>query len=331
VKPVKGYSIYYNKNKTTLDKIKWRLREEYSPALAKQLMGIISPKNVDVLITSTIEDVSCYIWKLAKENNIKTYHILRSYYLLCTSGTMFKNNVNCTEQCFTCKYLNNNKKSLSQYLDNIVGISKFILEQHVSMGYFKKASQHIIGNICFTEDELKLMDVTRQRSGNGVVLGYLGRLHETKGLEVIFDSLSKMKPNNLNVIIAGDGKVEYVNKLKSIVENANLPVEFVGHVDAAGFLNTIDVLIVPSLWNEPFGRIIVEAYATKTPVIVNSTGGMPELVDQDKSGWVYSTESELINILDNLAARLKEDKNFDIVDQFSEDSIGMQWEEIIEN
>jgi glycogen(starch) synthase len=59
---------------------------------------------------------------------------------------------------------------------------------------------------------------------------------------------------------------------------AGLPVEFVGFVNPAEFLAGIDMLIVPSIWQEPFGLTIVEAYAAGVPVIGADSGGVAEII-----------------------------------------------------
>ncbi len=51
-------------------------------------------------------------------------------------------------------------------------------------------------------------------------------------------------------------------------------------------MQTLDLLIVPSRWQEPFGRIVVESYSVGVPVLCLRRGGLPELVQPGKTGWV---------------------------------------------
>ena len=45
------------------------------------------------------------------------------------------------------------------------------------------------------------------------------------------------------------------------------------------FFDGIDILVVPSIWNEPFGRVTVEAYSHGVPVVGANTGGIPEVIE----------------------------------------------------
>jgi glycosyltransferase involved in cell wall biosynthesis len=60
------------------------------------------------------------------------------------------------------------------------------------------------------------------------------------------------------------------------------------------------VLVVPSRWGEAFGRIIVEAYAVGVPVLGRHVGGMPEIIDENKTGVTFSTDQECLAQLENL-------------------------------
>ena len=50
---------------------------------------------------------------------------------------------------------------------------------------------------------------------------------------------------------------------------------------------SIDLLVVPSLWEEPFGMIVLEAYMHGVPVIAARRGGLPEIVDDGTTGCLY--------------------------------------------
>ena len=53
-------------------------------------------------------------------------------------------------------------------------------------------------------------------------------------------------------------------------------------MDSSKFFEMIDVLIVPSLWNEPFGRVVIESILHSKPVIASNVGGIPELLINNK-------------------------------------------------
>jgi glycosyltransferase involved in cell wall biosynthesis len=85
--------------------------------------------------------------------------------------------------------------------------------------------------------------------------------------------------------IGGRTDSDYVRDLRARYESSN--IYFLGYVNPADFFGTIDVLLVPSLWPEPFGRIVAEAYAHGVPVIASNRGGLREIVEDGQTGFTF--------------------------------------------
>ncbi len=115
------------------------------------------------------------------------------------------------------------------------------------------------------------------------VIGTMSRFVPKKGLDVFLESLSILKKEGVQfkAIIGGGGDEE--QSLKALSKELGLDhyVEFIGWVkDKAAFFNKLDIFCLPSL-NEPFGIILLESMAYKTPVISTKTAGPVEIL-QDK-------------------------------------------------
>jgi glycosyltransferase involved in cell wall biosynthesis len=54
----------------------------------------------------------------------------------------------------------------------------------------------------------------------------------------------------------------------------------------------MDVLVCPSLWNEPFGRVVLDAFKNAMPAIVSNRGALPELVTDCITGKVVRAEKK---------------------------------------
>ena len=63
-----------------------------------------------------------------------------------------------------------------------------------------------------------------------------------------------------------------------------------------------DCLVVPSIWEEPFGVVALEGMASSLPLIVTNSGGLMEIVD-DKCAFVVNKEQDIVN---NLTANMDE-------------------------
>jgi glycosyltransferase involved in cell wall biosynthesis len=65
-------------------------------------------------------------------------------------------------------------------------------------------------------------------------------------------------------------------------------------VDSREFLDALDVLVVPSLWDEPFGLVAVEGMARRLPVVVTRSGGLQEIVADGETGFVVDKSPEAL-------------------------------------
>ena len=127
-----------------------------------------------------------------------------------------------------------------------------------------------------------------KREGNEVIIGNAGRLVRQKGQKYLLDVAEKLVSRGCNVkfIIAGDGKME--NDLKSQVLRRNMEsiIEFVGFVDdMKGFMESIDIFVLSSIW-EGFGYVIVEAMASRVPVVAFDISSNPEIIEENVTGFL---------------------------------------------
>ncbi len=113
------------------------------------------------------------------------------------------------------------------------------------------------------------------------VVAYVGRLVEEKGIEVLLEAWRMGLAENPDalLIIAGQGKSEYEAKLKGMSAGN---VRFLGQVENPRMVyRASDVTVVPSLWEEPFGLVPLEAVACGSLPLVSDRGFLPELVGKE--------------------------------------------------
>jgi len=112
------------------------------------------------------------------------------------------------------------------------------------------------------------------------ILGLLGQVSPLKGHDDAIRMIRQLG-SGFRLVFGGVGKEEYVTGLRARARD--LPVEFAGFVDPAGFLERLDILILPS-WEEPFGIVLLEAMAAGVNVIATNQGGPPEILDYGNAG-----------------------------------------------
>ena len=292
-------NLYWSleKKNSKIVKLLWHCIDSNNIFMKKQLNQLLDDINPDIIITSTIEDISSIVWKIASAKQIRIIHILRSYSLLCVNANMYKNE-NCNEQCGGCKILTYPKKFNSKYVTDVIGISQYILDKHIANGYFPNALQNVIYNMCL-DDKIDTKKY-EGRNNDDYRIGYIGRIHITKGIELLLEAINNIKESSLcrriTVMIAGDGDEEYIHTLKTIAYENKINAVFLGNMNANEFLDTIDLLVVPSLWQEPFGRVVIESLGRKVPVAAKSSGGIPELLENNKN-FLFNSSEQLANII----------------------------------
>jgi len=174
----------------------------------------------------------------------------------------------------------------------------------VNFDYIITVAEHLTDNI-----KKKYKNISQDRIftiHNGIkVNSNYNPKNKIKNKNFTFGSLSRLSPEK-NIItaikafkiflkdvpdarlnIAGDGP-DLCN-LTEIVKNENLTdnVSFIGHVNnIEKFFNEIDLFIHPAI-KEAFGLVILEAFNYYTPVIGSNSGGLREIINNKKNGYLY--------------------------------------------
>ena len=127
------------------------------------------------------------------------------------------------------------------------------------------------------------------------VIACIARLVEKKGVDVALRALALVKDRfpEVRMIVAGDGPER--QKLEALARDLcpGDSVTFTGWVQPAAIPELIDsatLLVVPSRTTEPFGMVAVEAMQMSRPVICTNQGGLPEVVEAGKTGFVVAAD-----------------------------------------
>jgi teichuronic acid biosynthesis glycosyltransferase TuaC len=141
---------------------------------------------------------------------------------------------------------------------------------------------------------------------SGLTVGFVGALYPMKGPHVLLDAFRMVDiPCELALLGPNPPLPDYLKLLHERARLCENNVSFIGyHDDVDGFLEKIDVLVVPSIAFESFGMVILEAMKHKKPVICSDFGGMKEVVENGVTGLVVSagSASELTKAIVTLLA-----------------------------
>ncbi len=176
--------------------------------------------------------------------------------------------------------------------DYALGLSKQAANEIESLGIAKSK----VENFTYWIDLKKFKKVTDAKNKLGwkekFIVLFVGRLVSEKGIELLLES-AKSWEKEISLKIIGSGPLEAKVK-EAVLQLSN--VDFIGGIDSDKlpiYYSASDLLIVPSISEEGFGRVILESLACGTPVIGARRGAIPEALD-NSVGRIIDISSENI-------------------------------------
>ena len=181
--------------------------------------------------------------------------------------------------------------------EKVVCVSQDLYEQCQQMRVSAE-KLHLIDNAIVLDDystESPTVD-DRARFGfdsQAFVIGAAGRLSEEKGFHHLIDAVSRMTRDghNVRLVIAGEGHLR--NQLQRQIDDLQLT----GTVHLAGFLpdprelyRSIDLFVLSSL-REGLPNVVLEAMASRRPVVATNCNGIPRLISHDNNGLIVRPDS----------------------------------------
>jgi len=301
---INGVDVYYvnmgnlywlqeaNKH-SIVKKMLWHLVDSYGLNDAREFEAIVQKIKPDIVLTNNLVQFSCKVFKVLRKLNIPILHIIRDHYLMDMSTVMYKD-MSFWRRMVTGRMLSVRKKKYSQYVNGVIGISEYIIQKHLANGYFKNAViKAVIPNAIASCNKFEV----KSKSGKPI-FGYVGALNPRKGVDLIVEVFARKSISN-SLFLFGSGSESYVQKLFNI-SSQHPNIQCRGYKSPDRIFREIDILIVPSLINEAFGRVIIEAYSYGIPVIGSNRGGIPELIDVNKTGFIFDPDikDSLINTIE---------------------------------
>lgn len=282
---------------------KWWWNFEAENNLSKMLDDV-KPELVHIHITGQL---SYSVFKPVFERKIPIVMTVHDTGLLCPVGHGWDNKTNSV--CSKCKGLN----TFPCIINNCIKTKKRLSSFNMAMwslinkltGYNKQINRFITPSKALA-DYIQCKDIPSSKieiipnflnnnflnqihfSNNQDYFLYVGTLADYKGVNILLKAIKEL-PKEIPFKIIGSGFEE--NKYKNFAKEKNLNnVEFLGNLDRKQIIkyysNCIS-LIVPSNCFETFGMITSEAFACSRPVIASNIGGISEIVEHNKNGFLF--------------------------------------------
>lgn len=265
-------------------RLAWHAIDSANPLMARAFGRVLDRERPDVVNTHVVVGLSQLVWREAARRGLPIVHYLHEYGTMCPRGSAFREGRLCERACAGCGLITAPRKRLSRLVDTVVGVSRFTLERHLAWGFFPEARRQVLPNI------FEGLAFTPRPAGAGekLRLGYVGRLIPDKGAHLVVEAARSLPPEGWTLDIAGTGEAAYT---ESLVRAAPAHVRMLGWAKPADVFRELDICVVPSVWPDPQPRVVFEAFMSAVPVIGSRAGGIPEQVDEGRTGWLFEAGS----------------------------------------
>ena len=291
------YWAYRVKNKPILDKIRWHLKDTYNLAIKKYVGKILDAEKPDLAICHNLCGLSISVWDALRERKIRIIQEIHDQYMTCINSNAFRKGKYCEKPCGLCKSFRFLHKYKSSYVDSVIGVSKFVLDRFINLGFYKNAHQYVLHNA----RSFPLVDVRHWQVGSPLRIGFIGNVSRVKGVDILVKAFMQAKINATLTIAGMASDKLFLEELESYRKDDDR-IKIVGFMNSQDFYSQVDVVVIPSVWPDTFPTVAFEACANYVPVICSRIGGLPEIVKPDANGTLFTPGSmeELSDILRKL-------------------------------
>lgn len=280
-------------------RIAWHAIEDrgrVSPAFGR----ILDEVRPDMVHTNNVAGLTTDVWRVAREAGVPILHTLHDYYLTCPKVLRFAQGHPCGTTCTSCTLLSRQRRRAVRNIDRVVGVSERMLAIHRAEGLFVDTPSEVILNK--PPPRWTATPNLPRPLGPRPVFGYIGRLAQEKGIYELLEAFVTLEPGAARLVIAGAPKSSVRDWVALHVPCPD-DITFTGFTTHDAFYPIIDVAVIPSVWEEPCSMGAGEAFSFGVPAIGSRRGGIPEMLEGGRFGWLFEPGTgELARLLARLVA-----------------------------
>lgn len=183
-------------------------------------------------------------------------------------------------------------RALLRLYDRMIAVSESVRQTHLRLGVppDKVQTIHHGTDVRAFQATTRSRDSVRAEFGLGsehVAVGIVGRVSPEKGHRDLFYALHRLAPDfpALRLVVIGDGLDDVPLRALAATLGLSDKIVFAGfRDDVNNALAALDIVAVPSVWNEPCCAVVQQAMALGKPVVGTCVGGTPEMIVDGETG-----------------------------------------------
>lgn len=302
------FNVYFNYPPSTkrskILKFLWWAINLWNPFVFLKVRSILKKENPQVVNIRNFYGLSPSVFTAAKSLGLPVIFTAHDFFALCKNASFLRKEKICHERCWLCSIWGNWNKIFMRriHFHFLSSFSADIFKTYLAV----KSSIMIHNPVYLSEEEIQkniLAKKKRQQGFPSLRFIMLGRLSPYKGVSTAVEAFRKLKSTHVEFLIGGEGELR---KRVEAWAQEDPRIKYLGFVTGESkrqaLLNS-DVLLLPSQWYEVSPLTLQEAYGFGLPVIGANLGSIPEHIDIDETGWLFSYKDvpSLLRIIEDLS------------------------------
>ena len=297
-------NVDFNGKTSALHKVKAGFRVLYSFEAKKNISALIEQEKPDIVHINLVHrHLTLSIVNAIKKYNIPIVYTVHDLNCVCPNHEMLANGKVC-ERCLKGKYMNCIKQKCikGSTTKSALGAIEAMnykrmkiydkIDLYITPSYFYKQKLEESGiihpEIVHMKNFLPLSTKFNSENKDNGYLLYFGRISEEKGIITLLKAMTKLS-SDVPLYILGTGPLE--DEVKAFIKENHLESKvkmfgFKSGDELKKFVAEAKCIILPSEWYENGPYAIMEAMSQGKPVIVSRYGGLPEIVEDSKTGFI---------------------------------------------
>jgi glycosyltransferase involved in cell wall biosynthesis len=271
--------------------------------------GLIERLRPDLIHIHSLLGFSLESLRVFRDLHLPAIYTSRNYWPICPILYLFREDLRTCpgpsddgEKCALCLKARQNAPLYAKRLSTARECLRDNIGLHLAISF--RAREIFIQN-GFSDDNIKVLhqqpetvdliweEVGSKRehrapSGRRIRVGFIGYVLPMKGVHVLLDALNLLGQEHVEGHVFGKGTEYYLDALRR--HDTKGILHFHGEYmpdDLPRILSSIDILVVPSLWEETQGVVVAEGLSGRVPVIGSRIGGIPEFIEEGVNGFLF--------------------------------------------
>ena len=282
--PLNLYFILDDYKHRWLTRLIWHIVDALCFCGAKNVRSVLEEEQPEIVMTHNLKGIGLRIPRVVQRKGIPHIHVVHDLQLIYPSGLLFagKEDVPWHTKPFYAVY-----RAICRRLfgtpDLVIFPSTYLKNAYLERGFFKECEVKVMPN---PAPDFEVIERAERNTG-ALRLLFVGQLEEHKGVRFLLDAMKQL-PVSAQLIIAGEGRMSDVVQARA---DGDKRITYLGYValdQLVRCLSVADALVVPSLCYENSPTVIYEALQAGIPVLASDIGGVGELVQNGKNGFLFA-------------------------------------------